>query len=83
MSPALASRPLPNVLLVSLIPIASWFVIRPLLDPPPPLPALLSSVGFSIFAFLAALYLIPALGPSFVNKGLKGRDLLKVYSDPM
>ncbi|KAI6030645.1 glycosyl transferase family 4-domain-containing protein [Pisolithus orientalis] len=83
MAPALGPRPLPNVLLASLIPVAIWFVIRPLLDPPPPLPALHTSVGFSIFAFLAALYLVPALGPSFVKANLKGRDLLKVYSDPI
>ncbi|KAI6044703.1 glycosyl transferase family 4-domain-containing protein [Pisolithus marmoratus] len=83
MPPALGQRPLPNVLLVSLIPVAFWFVIRPLLDPPPPLPALLTSVGFSILAFLATLYLVPALGPSFVKANLTGRDLLKVYSDPI
>ncbi|KAI6121044.1 glycosyl transferase family 4-domain-containing protein [Pisolithus croceorrhizus] len=83
MAPALDPRPLPSVLLLSLVPVAFWFIVRPLLDPPPPLPALLTSVGFSIFAFLAALYLIPALGPSFVKANLKGRDLLKVYSDPI
>ena len=36
-----ASRPLVNVLLVSLIPIASWFVFRLLLDPSPSLAAVL------------------------------------------
>ncbi|KIJ17707.1 hypothetical protein PAXINDRAFT_167688 [Paxillus involutus ATCC 200175] len=83
MAPTPTARPLPNVLLTCLVPVASWFVIRPLLDPSPPLPALFASVGFSIFAFLAALYLIPALGPTFVKANLKGRDLLKVYSDPI
>lgn len=83
MAPKLSARPLPNVLLVSLLPIATWFVLRPLLDPPPPLPVLFASVGFSLFAFLAALYLIPALGPTFIQANLKGRDLLKVYSDSM
>ncbi|KAH7885369.1 glycosyl transferase family 4-domain-containing protein [Phlebopus sp. FC_14] len=83
MAPTLAARPLPNVLLVSLIPVAAWFIIRPLLDPTPPLPALFASFGFSIFAFLAALYLIPALGPTFIQANLKGRDLLKVYNDPI
>ncbi|KAH7910811.1 glycosyl transferase family 4-domain-containing protein [Hygrophoropsis aurantiaca] len=83
MAPALSPRPLSSVLLVSLIPIASWFVVRPLLDPSPPLPALYVSFGFSIFAFLAALFLIPAVGPTFIKANLKGRDLLKVYSDPI
>ena len=55
-----ASRPLVNVLLVSLIPIALWFIFRLLLDPSPPLAALFSSVVFSIFAFLIVLYLIPS-----------------------
>ncbi|KAG6890803.1 hypothetical protein C0995_003236 [Termitomyces sp. Mi166 len=76
---ALPPRPLPRVLLLGLVPIAVWFVVRPLLDPVPPLPALYTSVGFSIFAFLATIYLIPALGPSFVKAGLKGGDLLKPY----
>ena len=62
LAPAL--QPLVNVLLVSLIPIASWFVFRLLLDPSPPLATLFSSVVFSIFAFLVVLYLIPSLvGP--------------------
>jgi hypothetical protein len=83
MAPPLSPRPRPRILLISLVPVASWFVVRPLLDPLPPLPALWASVGFSIFAFLAAFYLVPALGPTFVKANLKGKDLLKVYSDPM
>ncbi|KAG6814267.1 hypothetical protein H0H92_015382 [Tricholoma furcatifolium] len=75
----LPPRPLPRVLLLGLVPIASWFIVRPLLDPVPPLPALYTSVGFSIFAFLATIYLVPALGPSFIKAGLKGGDLLKHY----
>lgn len=76
---ALPPRPLPRILLLGLVPIAAWFIVRPLLDPVPSLPALYTSVGFSIFAFLATIYLIPALGPSFVKAGLKGGDLLKPY----
>ncbi|KAG6884060.1 hypothetical protein C0992_007091 [Termitomyces sp. T32_za158] len=76
---ALPPRPLPRVPLIGLVPIAAWFIVRPLLDPVPPLPALYTSVGFSIFAFLATIHLIPALGPSFVKAGLKGGDLLKPY----
>ena len=80
---SLSPRPLSNILLGSLAPIAAWFVIRPLLDPVPPLPALYTSVGFSLFALLATLYLVPALGPTFVAANLKGRDLLKTYHTPM
>ncbi|KAG5648306.1 hypothetical protein DXG03_004878 [Asterophora parasitica] len=73
----LPPRPLPRVLLLGLLPVAAWFVLRPLLDPVPSLPALYTSVGFSILAFLATIYLVPALGPSFVKAGLTGGDLLK------
>lgn len=79
----LSPRPLSTLLLVSLVPVASWFVVRPLLDPVPPLPGLFTSFGFSLFAFLAALYFVPAVGPRFVQANLKGRDLLKTYPDPM
>ncbi|KAL0057140.1 tunicamycin resistance protein [Marasmius tenuissimus] len=80
---ALAPRPLPPLLLLSLLPIASWFVLRPFLDPFPPLPGLYTSFGFSLFAFASVVYLVPKAGPSFVKAGLWGRDLLKVYGDPV
>lgn len=82
-SVAIRPRPLPSVLLFGLVPVALWFVARPLLDPVPPLSALYVSVGFSVFSFLATLHLIPRLGPVFVSAHLKGRDLLKIYNDPM
>ncbi|KAJ9103314.1 hypothetical protein QFC20_004791 [Naganishia adeliensis] len=47
------------------------------LPPPTAFPALEACVGFSILAFLAAVYAVPALGEAFMEKGLKGRDLLK------
>ncbi len=80
---ALKPRPLPPVLLVGLVPVASWFIARSLLDPLPSLPALYACFGMSILAFLATIYLIPRLGPVFINAHLKGRDLLKIYNDPM
>jgi len=80
---ALTPRPLPPVLLFSLVPVAAWFILRPFIEPVPSLPALYSSIGFSIFAFLAAVFLVPALGPAFVKANLKGRDLLKIYQTPM
>ncbi|KAH9936690.1 glycosyl transferase family 4-domain-containing protein, partial [Fomitopsis serialis] len=66
-----------------LLPVALWLLLRPLLDPSPPLPALYASLGFSILALLGALYFIPLLGNTFVRASLKGRDLLKTYDDPI
>ncbi|TBU26006.1 N-acetylglucosaminephosphotransferase [Dichomitus squalens] len=80
---AIRPRPLPNVLLFISVPTAAWFLLRPLIDPAPPLPALHASVGLSIFALLGSLYLIPALGPTFIRANLKGRDLLKTYDSPI
>jgi len=77
-------RPLSGFFLLGvLVPIALWFILQPFLDPVPPVPALYTSLGFSILAFVTTLYLVPALGPRFVQANLKGRDLLKVYSTPM
>ena len=79
----ISPRPLSPVLLFGLVPVASWFIARPFLEPAPSIPALYSSFGFSIFAFLATLHLVPALGPTFIKANLKGRDLLKTYQTPM
>jgi len=77
-------RPLPGFFLLGvLVPTAAWFILRPFLDPVPPVPALYTSLGFSILAFVTTLYLVPALGPRFVQANLKGRDLLKAYSTPI
>jgi UDP-N-acetylglucosamine--dolichyl-phosphate N-acetylglucosaminephosphotransferase len=80
---ALGPRPLSSVPLFSLVPVALWFIVRPMLDPVPQLPTLFTSFGFSILAFIASIYLVPALGPTFVGANLKGRDLLKIYSTPI
>ncbi|KAF8158312.1 N-acetylglucosaminephosphotransferase [Crassisporium funariophilum] len=80
---AIGPRPLSSALLLGLIPVASWFILRPLLEPSPSIPALYSSFGFSIFAFLATIYIVPALGPTFIKANLKGRDLLKTYDTPI
>ena len=78
------SRPLSGFFLLGvLVPVALWFILRPFLDPVPSVPALYTSFGFSILAFVTTLYLVPALGPRFVQANLKGRDLLKIYSTPM
>jgi UDP-N-acetylglucosamine--dolichyl-phosphate N-acetylglucosaminephosphotransferase len=80
---ALGRRPLSPVLLYGLVPIATWFILRPFIEPVPSLPVLYTSVGFSIFAFLITLYLIPALGPVFIKANLFGVDLLKVDKTPV
>ncbi|KAG7088555.1 hypothetical protein E1B28_012537 [Marasmius oreades] len=79
--PAVAPRRLPTVLLGGLLPVAGWFILRPFLDPVPPLPGLYTSFGFSILAFLAVLYLVPAVKSNFVKANLYGKDLLKIYDD--
>lgn len=80
---ALRPRSIPRPLLFVLVPTAAWFLLRPLLEPAPALPALHAAFGLSIFAFLGSLYLVPALGPTFIRANLKGRDLLKTYDTPM
>jgi UDP-N-acetylglucosamine--dolichyl-phosphate N-acetylglucosaminephosphotransferase len=75
---------LPPVLLFGVGPaIGAWFIVRPFIEPIPPLPALYTSVGFSVFALLATLYIIPAVGPAFIRANLKGIDLLKNDRTPM
>jgi UDP-N-acetylglucosamine--dolichyl-phosphate N-acetylglucosaminephosphotransferase len=76
-------RPLSSAFLVGLLSIAGWFVVRSLMAPAPPIPALYASIGFSIAAFVATLYLVPTLGPTFVKAKLFGLDLLKVHKIPM
>ncbi|KAI0323597.1 N-acetylglucosaminephosphotransferase [Cubamyces sp. BRFM 1775] len=80
---ALRPRPLPKALIFTLAPTAAWFLVRPLIEPAPALPALYAAFGFSILAFLGSLYLVPALGPTFIRANLKGRDLLKTYDTPI
>lgn len=81
---ALQPRPLLSTFgLATLVPCAAWFIFRPLMEPVPALPALFTSFGLSIIAFLSTLYLTPALGPLFIKAGLKGKDKAKVYTYDM
>jgi UDP-N-acetylglucosamine--dolichyl-phosphate N-acetylglucosaminephosphotransferase len=66
-----------NLLLASLAPVAGWLILKALLSPSLALPALYTSLGFSIIAFISVVWLTPRLGPTFVRAGLKGKDLLK------
>ena len=63
-----------------LIPVALCFILRPFPDPGPSVPALYTSIGFSILAFVTTLYLVPTFSPRFIQANLKGR---KIYSTPV
>ncbi|KAJ3738429.1 UDP-N-acetylglucosamine-dolichyl [Lentinula detonsa] len=82
-STAVPPHALSSTFLLGLAPVASWFIVRPFLDPIPSLSGLYTSIGFSLFAFIATLYLVPALGPTFIKAHLSGRDLLKDYATPI
>jgi UDP-N-acetylglucosamine--dolichyl-phosphate N-acetylglucosaminephosphotransferase len=84
-------HPLPNLLLYTLPPIALALILHPLLPiilpdsilevvtipARPALPALQANIGFSLLAFVGAVIAVPYVGHAFIDKGLKGRDLLK------
>lgn len=82
-------NPPPTLLIATLIPIAIVLIVHPLipvflpeyvtdhLRPQSAYPGLQASVGFSILAFVGAVMSVPLCGEAFVDKGLKGRDLLK------
>lgn len=81
-------RPLPVLFISTIIPIALTFIIHPLIPvfgltdhfpfpPQPTFPALQANVGFSLLALVGALLVIPKASPAFLEKGIKGRDLLK------
>jgi UDP-N-acetylglucosamine--dolichyl-phosphate N-acetylglucosaminephosphotransferase len=75
-------RSLSPLLLAALLPVSGWLIVRPL-STPLPFAALSASLGFSVLAFLSSLFLVPALGPAFLNVGLKGKDLLKKSREDM
>lgn len=79
----LHTRKVPSSFLFFLLPVALWLLVRPLLDPLPPLPALHASLGFAIIAFLLVVYIVPVVGKNFVLAGLYGKDLLKLDDTPM
>lgn len=43
----------------------------------PTLPALQANIGFALLAFVGAVWIVPRVSGAFVEKGLRGRDLLK------
>lgn len=78
---ALAPRPLPWLLPATLVPVAAALIAHPLLvHSLHSFPALEISAGFSLLAFVGCLYVVPSLGPAFISKGLKGKDMLKTSS---
>lgn len=85
-------NPPPKLLSFTLIPIALSLIAHPLLPvlpkwvhelvqaqfpPQPTFPALQANIGFSILAFVGALWAVPFVSEAFAAKGLKGRDLCK------
>lgn len=74
---------LPKLLIATLAPVGTALVVSPLLPlfnesmPSPTFPALQASLGFALLAFVAAVAVVPAVGEAFIQRGLKGRDLLK------
>ncbi|WRT63858.1 uncharacterized protein IL334_000783 [Kwoniella shivajii] len=40
-------------------------------------PALQANVGFALLAFVGGVWIVPRVSEAFIEKGLKGRDLLK------
>jgi UDP-N-acetylglucosamine--dolichyl-phosphate N-acetylglucosaminephosphotransferase len=90
-APVVYGHPLPRLLMATLTPIALALIVQPLLPlllpgsilstlpvlPQATFPALQANLGFSMLAFVGAAYAVPAVSGAFVDKGLKGRDLLK------
>jgi len=84
-------NPPPTLLISTLIPIAAVLITHPLLPlllpadvfarlplpPQPTFPGLQASIGFAMLAFVGAIMTVPLCGAAFIEKGLKGRDLLK------
>ncbi len=82
-------HPPPTLSTVTILPVAILLIIHPLLPlllpssllaplpPQPSFPALQANLGFSLLAFLGAVWAVPFVGEAFVNKGLRGRDLCK------
>lgn len=89
--PVVYVHPLPRLLMATLTPIALALIVQPLMPlllpesilsalpvlPQATFPALQANLGFSMLAFVGAAYAVPAVSGAFVDKGLKGRDLLK------
>jgi UDP-N-acetylglucosamine--dolichyl-phosphate N-acetylglucosaminephosphotransferase len=84
-------HPLPYLLLYTLPPIALTLIVHPLLPllvpesilsfiplpTRPEFPALQANIGFALLAFVGSVLAVPYVGKAFIEKGLKGRDLLK------
>lgn len=80
-------HPPPLLLSITILPIALALIVHPLLPlfphtawidvAQPAFPALQANLGFSLLAFLGAVWAVPLVGQAFVDKGLKGRDLCK------
>ena len=82
----------PRLMTLAMLPIAITLIVHPLLPillpdhildllptlpPQPTFPALQASIGFAFLSFLGVVWVVPAIGQTFVDRGLRGRDLCK------
>lgn len=81
-------KPLPVLFISTLVPIALTLIIHPLIPvfglteyfpfpPQPTFPALQANIGFSLLALVGTLLVIPQVTPAFLERGIRGRDMLK------
>ncbi|WVN89263.1 uncharacterized protein L203_104482 [Cryptococcus depauperatus CBS 7841] len=85
-------HPPPILLTSALLPVSVTLILNPLAPLILPhgtlplhqsaFPALQASVGFSLLAFVGAVWCVPNVSAAFVEKGLRGKDLLKPSGGP-
>ncbi|WVO16725.1 hypothetical protein L204_104408 [Cryptococcus depauperatus] len=85
-------HPPPILLTSALLPVSATLILNPLAPLILPhgtlplhqsaFPALQASVGFSLLAFMGAVWCVPNVSAAFVEKGLRGKDLLKPSGGP-
>jgi UDP-N-acetylglucosamine--dolichyl-phosphate N-acetylglucosaminephosphotransferase len=66
-----------STIVLVVAPLSLALIVFPIVKEDVPLGPLYASLGFSLLAFASTMYLIPAVGPLFIQRNLKGRDLLK------
>lgn len=90
-TPVIYGHPPPPLLTATILPVGFLLILHPLLPllfptslnslipllPHPTFPALQANIGFSLLAFLGAVWAVPWVGGAFIEKGLRGRDLCK------
>ena len=72
-----------STVFLAVAPLSIALIVFSLVKEDVPLAALHASLGFSLLGFASTLYIIPLVGPLFIQRNLKGRDLLKVRRQEM